>query len=37
MFSRQRQPPFHFIRLVRVHPVVKATPLRIAAVQFLAG
>lgn len=35
--SGQRQPPFHFIRLVRVHPVVKPAPLRVAAIQFLVG
>ncbi len=35
--SGQRQPPFHFIRLMRVHPVVKARPLRVAAIQFLIG
>jgi hypothetical protein len=25
----QREPPFHFIRLMRVHPVVKSRPLRL--------
>jgi len=26
VISGQREPPFHFIRFVRVHPVVKAAP-----------
>ena len=37
MLSGQRQPPFHFIRLVRVHTVVKPAPLRIAWIQFFVG
>ena len=37
VISRQRQPPFHFIRPVRVHPVVKPRPLRIARIQFFVG
>ncbi len=37
VICRQRQPPFQFIRLMRVHPVVKPAPLRVAAIQFLVG
>ena len=34
VISGQREPPFHFIRRVRKHPVVKAAPLGIARIQF---
>lgn len=34
MLKRQRQPPLHFVRLVRVHPVVKPAPRRVARIQF---
>ena len=35
--SRQRETTLHFIRLVRVHPVIKTAPLRVAAIQFFVG
>ena len=31
------QPPLHFIRLVRVHPVAKPAPLRVARIQLRVG
>ena len=37
VISRQRKPPFHFIRLVREHPVVKTAPLPVATIQFFVG
>jgi len=30
VISGQRETPFHFIRFMRVHPVVKPAPLRVA-------
>jgi len=33
MISGQCEMPFHFFRLVRVHPVVKPRPLRVTAMQ----
>jgi hypothetical protein len=32
--SGKSQSSFHFIRLMRVHPVVKPAPLRVATIQF---
>ena len=37
VISGQCQPPFYFIRLMLVHPVVKTAPLRVATIQFLVG
>jgi len=37
IISGQSQPPFHFLRLMRVHPVIKTAPLRVAAIQFFVG
>jgi hypothetical protein len=37
IISSQREPPLHFIRRVRKHPVVKSRPLGIARIQFLIG
>ena len=37
VIGSQRQPPFHFIRFVRVHPVIKFRPLRVGAIQFFGG
>ncbi len=37
VICRERQPPFHFLRLMRVYPVVQPTPLRIARIQFIIG
>jgi hypothetical protein len=33
--SGECKTPFHFIRLMRVHPVVKPAPCGVAAIQFL--
>ncbi|MBE0545097.1 MAG: hypothetical protein IH623_27475 [Verrucomicrobia bacterium] len=37
MIASEHKVPFHFIRLVRVHPVVKPAPLRVARIQFFVG